>query len=156
MAPALIDRLGTAEHGVIGLVFQVGSGAAIAMVPDSDFDSATILYPTAQQMIDILNRADEPMPLKAFIRKSQRISFNRLKQDVWRRDNYHCVYCEREMGDVTMTIDHFIPVSAGGRTEYSNLVSCCLHCNRDKADSLPETWCRPEVMDRIKAVLKHG
>lgn len=41
-----------------------------------------------------------------------------------------CAYC----GQPADTIDHVIPVSAGGTNHRENLVPCCRSCNQRKAD----------------------
>ena len=41
-------------------------------------------------------------------------------------------------GDQTAaTIDHVKPLSRGGDTSWENCVTCCVPCNRRKADKLP-------------------
>lgn len=51
------------------------------------------------------------------------------------RDNYTCQYC----GSVEhpLTIDHVIPKSRGGKTEWTNVVAACVSCNRKKGNKLP-------------------
>ncbi len=49
-------------------------------------------------------------------------------------DNRHCAYCytkEINTGQ-PMTIDHVIPESSGGLTDFSNLCFCCRRCNEFK------------------------
>jgi len=56
---------------------------------------------------------------------------NLNKQNVFKRDNYSCVYCgSREKRK--LTIDHVIPQSAGGGNSWSNLVTACFDCNNRK------------------------
>ncbi len=50
-------------------------------------------------------------------------------------DNFTCVYCGYVGADVT--IDHFIPVSAGGPDAIQNLVTACLKCNLEKGSRAP-------------------
>lgn len=47
-----------------------------------------------------------------------------------------CAYCVRP----ARTLDHFIPVSRGGRTEPGNLVPACKSCNSKKKDADPMLW----------------
>jgi 5-methylcytosine-specific restriction endonuclease McrA len=51
-----------------------------------------------------------------------------------RRDKYICRYC-RKYGD---TLDHVIPESRGGRTDWLNCVTACDACNAEKADRTPK------------------
>lgn len=48
------------------------------------------------------------------------------------RDRGHCKYCYEILTAKTFTIDHIVPVSAGGTDEFKNLVACCKYCNKFK------------------------
>ena len=54
------------------------------------------------------------------------------------RDSYSCQYCGVKIGKNGGTIDHVIPISRGGKTEYTNCVLCCKSCNSNKRDRTPE------------------
>lgn len=54
---------------------------------------------------------------------------------IYKRDNHQCVYCG---SNKELTLDHLIPKSRGGTNEWTNLVTCCMKCNRKKADRTPE------------------
>ncbi len=49
-------------------------------------------------------------------------------------DNQHCAYCltREAITGQPMTIDHVIPESQGGLTEFDNLCFCCRRCNEFK------------------------
>lgn len=49
-----------------------------------------------------------------------------------------CLYCQKIQKKLVM--DHFIPVSRGGRTEIGNLLPCCRSCNAKKYNIPPEIW----------------
>jgi len=49
--------------------------------------------------------------------------------------NNTCAYCGKRGGD--MTIDHIIPKSRGGKTDFSNVVLSCMKCNKIKGNGLP-------------------
>jgi 5-methylcytosine-specific restriction endonuclease McrA len=51
------------------------------------------------------------------------------------RDNYMCQYCSAT--DRPLTMDHVIPKSKGGKTEWTNVVAACVTCNRKKGNKLP-------------------
>lgn len=51
-----------------------------------------------------------------------------------RRQNSLCHYCGNYMHSSDTTADHVIPVIRGGKTEWSNLVACCIGCNKMKSD----------------------
>ena len=49
-----------------------------------------------------------------------------------------CCYCGKRYNGkkVKPTIDHVIPKSSRGKTEISNAIVCCIHCNSVKKKSL--------------------
>lgn len=47
--------------------------------------------------------------------------------------NNSCVYCNKSLQNGAM-IDHIIPLSIGGKNEYSNMVLVCPSCNSLKSD----------------------
>ena len=56
---------------------------------------------------------------------------------VLERDNYICHYCGNPLGGYRgETIDHLVPRSRGGTNDESNLVACCVWCNRAKGSHL--------------------
>lgn len=69
------------------------------------------------------------------IRKPRAIS----KRKVFQRDGNKCGYCGCSLNDENKTIDHIIPVSKkGSKSDYKNVVACCLSCNSKKGDKLLE------------------
>lgn len=62
------------------------------------------------------------------------ISFTR--KNLLARDNHECQYCGVELTEKTMTIDHVLPSSKGGKTTWSNCVCSCPYCNLKKGDKL--------------------
>lgn len=59
-----------------------------------------------------------------------------IRLAVFRRDGYTCRYCswhaDSEIEKQSLTVDHIIPVSKGGRSNMRNLVTACQNCNRKK------------------------
>ncbi len=60
------------------------------------------------------------------------------RKNVLLRDRYTCQFCGRVMPAHELTLDHVIPRSRGGHTDWDNLVACCHRCNNLKGDRLPE------------------
>lgn len=60
------------------------------------------------------------------------------KKNIFLRDQYLCQYCIDQGTDRSLTIDHVIPKSRGGSSNWDNLVSCCKPCNTKKANKTPE------------------
>lgn len=58
------------------------------------------------------------------------------KRTVIIRDNFTCGYCgKRELKGMTM--DHILPRSKGGKSEFENTVCCCFACNNKKDNRTP-------------------
>jgi 5-methylcytosine-specific restriction endonuclease McrA len=49
-----------------------------------------------------------------------------------------CQYCADPLTTETYSLDHILPRSRGGLTEWTNIVACCKDCNFRKADRTPE------------------
>jgi len=54
---------------------------------------------------------------------------NRLRWEVWERDDFRCKYCGVRR---YLTIDHIIPEFHGGTTALENLQTLCSRCNSQK------------------------
>jgi 5-methylcytosine-specific restriction endonuclease McrA len=81
-----------------------------------------------------------PMPsvvrvVRHFKRERIQVRFSRL--NIYTRDNFTCQYCGARLPSEDLTFDHVIPRSRGGKTTWENIVTCCIPCNREKADRTP-------------------
>lgn len=63
----------------------------------------------------------------------------RLRFEILRRDRHTCRYCGAKAPDVTLTVDHVIPVALGGGDEPNNLVTACADCNSGKSSISPDS-----------------
>ena len=61
------------------------------------------------------------------------ITLNR--HNIMKRDNFECQYCGSPRN---LTLDHIIPKSKGGASDWKNLVTACSRCNSSKGDLTPE------------------
>lgn len=59
------------------------------------------------------------------------------RKNILRRDYYECQYCAKALNLTTCTLDHVMPESKGGKSEWLNLVSSCKKCNSHKGNRLP-------------------
>jgi 5-methylcytosine-specific restriction endonuclease McrA len=59
------------------------------------------------------------------------------RQNIYARDKYRCQYCGSTYSPEELTYDHVLPKSRGGRTEWANIVTCCVPCNRRKGGRTP-------------------
>ena len=73
--------------------------------------------------------------LSKVVRKVYKNKVPFSKKNVLVRDRYTCIYC----GDKCwgLTIDHVIPRSRGGKTDFDNCVACCKTCNTKKGNQTP-------------------
>lgn len=76
--------------------------------------------------------------LTKFIREIYRARVSFSKKAVLIRDKYICQYCSAHLGKKNKpTIDHVIPKSRGGKTEFENCVASCYTCNKKKNNRTP-------------------
>ncbi len=64
---------------------------------------------------------------------SPKVTYTRKNIHV--RDNYTCQYCG---SGNTLTLDHVLPVSRGGKSSWENVVTACYPCNSSKGNKTPE------------------
>ena len=57
------------------------------------------------------------------------------RKAVLARDAWTCQYCGRQAAG--LTVDHVIPRSRGGDSEWDNIVAACAPCNRRKGNRTP-------------------
>jgi len=69
------------------------------------------------------------VPYRAYTGKTR---FSR--KNVMVRDNFQCQYCSEHLGKNKGTIDHIVPRSRGGASDYANCVACCKECNTYKGN----------------------
>ena len=61
------------------------------------------------------------------------------RRSILLRDRFRCQYCGERFDACDLTFDHVIPRAKGGRTEWTNILSACIPCNKRKRD-LPANW----------------
>jgi 5-methylcytosine-specific restriction endonuclease McrA len=72
------------------------------------------------------------VPWKAHI-----VGIRFTRKNIIIRDDGICQYCGEKVGKNSVTIDHVIPKSRGGTTDFLNCVISCSKCNGIKADRTP-------------------
>ena len=65
------------------------------------------------------------------LQQKERILLN-LRRRVIERDGFYCVYCDDDLSNAEIHMDHVIPESKGGTTDYNNLQVTCRKCNLAK------------------------
>lgn len=86
--------------------------------------------------------------------RATKIKFSR--KNIYRRDKNVCMYCGIKHPDGDLTLDHVIPRSLGGKTTWTNIVSCCLKCNTKKANKTPQQANMKLLSKPIYPEMKHG
>ena len=91
---------------------------------DADFASSGLARPSVIRLEQMIHRP--------------RLQIKLTRREVFRRDNYICQYCARRIAFRESTIDHVIPRSRNGKNHWTNCVTSCKTCNRNKGDRTPE------------------
>jgi 5-methylcytosine-specific restriction endonuclease McrA len=60
------------------------------------------------------------------------------RKNILLRDHNTCQYCGRVFNPSDLTLDHVIPKSRGGSSNWDNLVACCKKCNNKKGNHMPD------------------
>ncbi|MFC1839662.1 HNH endonuclease [Thermodesulfobacteriota bacterium] len=67
----------------------------------------------------------------------------KMRHTAWwlrRIQNGICHYCGNNVGSKSLTMDHVVPLSRGGKSKKGNLVPACKECNNKKKYLLPIEW----------------
>jgi len=79
------------------------------------------------------------------------------RRNLFARDGNRCQYCGRKFKSSDLSIDHVVPRSRGGRTEWTNVVCACLRCNVKKGGRTPQEagmrLVRPPRQPRVSPVI---
>jgi 5-methylcytosine-specific restriction endonuclease McrA len=60
------------------------------------------------------------------------------RANIYTRDGSRCQYCRRRLPRSELNLDHVVPRSRGGATNWENIVCSCVRCNMRKADRTPD------------------
>jgi len=69
------------------------------------------------------------------VKRSRRKEVAFSKKNILRRDNFTCQYCGSN--NTSLTVDHILPKSRGGKSIWNNVVVACKPCNLKKANQTP-------------------
>jgi 5-methylcytosine-specific restriction endonuclease McrA len=65
-----------------------------------------------------------------------RVRFSR--HNIFARDDHTCQYCDQRLTRKQLNLDHVIPRSQGGKTNWENVVTSCIECNVKKGGKTPQ------------------
>jgi 5-methylcytosine-specific restriction protein A len=51
-----------------------------------------------------------------------------------------CYYCSKAIKKLDVTMDHIVPIAAGGKSTRGNVVPACKDCNTKKKDRTAVDW----------------
>jgi hypothetical protein len=87
------------------------------------------LFIYAPQVIYLPNNEAESPEIRT-------IKFSR--KSVFERDNFTCQYCGHKKKKEELSMDHVLPRSRGGPSNFTNIVTACKPCNAWKDNQTPE------------------
>lgn len=58
------------------------------------------------------------------------------RENIYKRDKHTCQYCGKNLDQKQLNIDHIIPRHRGGKTTWTNVVTCCFKCNLKKGGKI--------------------
>ena len=97
----------------------------------------------------------EVIALKVFDKvPRQAIPFTR--RNIYRHYGYRCCYCGKHFPSSELNLEHVVPRSRGGGTDWSNIVTACIPCNLRKANRLPSEARMRLVVPISRPKLRHG
>jgi hypothetical protein len=56
------------------------------------------------------------------------------RYNLYLRDLFTCQYCYTQLPTAKLTMDHVLPISKGGKTNWENIVTACNPCNGKKGN----------------------
>jgi 5-methylcytosine-specific restriction endonuclease McrA len=59
------------------------------------------------------------------------------RETLYYRDHGVCVYCDAPLTMESLSVEHVLPKSRGGKHAWENVVAACTNCNQEKADAMP-------------------
>lgn len=78
-------------------------------------------------------RVPAVLMLNEYMKNNTIIRFS--KSNIFLRDLYKCQYCGDKVDRKSATLDHVLPISHGGRTNWENTVTACSPCNSKKGNN---------------------
>jgi 5-methylcytosine-specific restriction endonuclease McrA len=131
----------TSVRRAFSLLYQGAAKAIDAQFQLFDFESWSALsaasHEDAIRTVDRRIRVPRVIVLIAYEHLPRtRVRFSRF--NIYARDDNTCQYCGRRHRRAELNLDHVVPRSRGGSTNWENVVCSCIGCNLRKGGRTPE------------------
>jgi 5-methylcytosine-specific restriction endonuclease McrA len=73
-----------------------------------------------------------------FYDRLPRVNVRFTRRNIYARDRSRCQYCGKRFPTSELSLDHIIPRSMGGLSDWTNVVCCCTTCNVRKGGRTPK------------------
>lgn len=60
------------------------------------------------------------------------------RRNIYEHYGYRCCYCGDRQRTDSLNLEHIIPRSRGGKSDWNNVVTACIPCNTKKGNRLPD------------------
>ena len=102
-------------------------------------DKAEVVKEFADRVVRSVSRAfNVPAVIRLLNKFKLKFNVRLTRKNILIRDKMRCRYCGKEGTASSLTLDHVIPRSRGGKFSWQNIVASCLTCNARKSDRTPE------------------
>jgi 5-methylcytosine-specific restriction endonuclease McrA len=131
----------TSVRRAFALLYQGAAKAIDEQFQLFDFESWSALAAAAHEeaigTVDRRIRVPRVIVLLVYDRLPRaRVRFSRF--NIYARDDNTCQYCGRRFPRAELNLDHVVPRSRGGSTNWENVVCSCVSCNLRKGGRTPE------------------
>jgi CRISPR/Cas system Type II protein with McrA/HNH and RuvC-like nuclease domain len=75
--------------------------------------------------------------------RNRKISY--CRKYIFMRDHWTCQYCDKKLSENEATIDHIIPKSRKGVSNFLNCTTSCFPCNKRKGDMPVSEFGKPKI-----------
>lgn len=102
-------------------------------------EKAEVIEATEAQMRSQYLTLDVPLVIRLvyYVRVPRRLFLPLTRRMILARDHYTCQYCGAQPVKSRLTVDHVVPRSRGGETDWKNVVTACVPCNQRKGQRTP-------------------
>ncbi|MHB2025804.1 MAG: HNH endonuclease [Elusimicrobiota bacterium] len=73
-----------------------------------------------------------------FFDKVPRTEVPFTRRNIYAHYGHRCCYCGNRFPPADLNLDHVVPRSRGGKTDWTNVVTSCVPCNLKKGSRLPD------------------